>query len=75
MFRESPEVTTIVSQLGRPDDGTDPTSFFNAEFLANLKPQAEWRKGLSKEDLVEEIEKRLTDDSRSDFQFFSSDSG
>ena len=37
-FRRSPEISTIVSQLGRPDDGTDPTSFFNAEFLANLKP-------------------------------------
>ena len=59
MFRESPEVTTVVSQLGRPDDGTDPTSFFNAEFLANLKPQAEWRHGLSKDDLIEEIEERL----------------
>ncbi len=43
LFRESPEVTTVVSQLGRPDDGTDPTSFFNAEFLANLKPEKEWR--------------------------------
>jgi cobalt-zinc-cadmium resistance protein CzcA len=59
MFRESPEVTTVVSQLGRPDDGTDPTSFFNAEFLANLKPQAHWRRGLVKDDLVEEIESRL----------------
>jgi len=59
MFRESPEVLTIVSQLGRPDDGTDPTSFFNSEFLANLKPQAEWRKGLTKEALIEEIEGRL----------------
>jgi cobalt-zinc-cadmium resistance protein CzcA len=59
MFRQSPEVTTVVSQLGRPDDGTDPTSFFNAEFLANLKPQAEWRRGFSKDDLVEEIEGRL----------------
>ena len=59
MFRQSPEVTTVVSQLGRPDDGTDPTSFFNAEFLANLKPQAEWRRGLGKDDLVEEIEERL----------------
>jgi cobalt-zinc-cadmium resistance protein CzcA len=59
MFRESPEVLTIVSQLGRPDDGTDPTSFFNGEFLANLKPQAEWRKGLTKEALIEEIEGRL----------------
>ncbi|MDH5347171.1 MAG: CusA/CzcA family heavy metal efflux RND transporter [Nitrospira sp.] len=59
MFRESPEVETVVSQLGRPDDGTDPTSFFNGEFLANLKPASEWRRGLSKEGLIEEIEQRL----------------
>src|SRR5512146_94061 len=59
MFRESPEVTTVVSQLGRPDDGTDPTSFFNAEFLANLKPQRQWRAGLSKDRLIQEIEERL----------------
>lgn len=59
MFRESPEVETVVSQLGRPDDGTDPTSFFNGEFLANLKPASEWRRGLSKDDLIEEIEHRL----------------
>jgi cobalt-zinc-cadmium resistance protein CzcA len=61
LFRESPEVTTIVSQLGRPDDGTDPTSFFNAEFLANLKPEKEWRPRLSKDMLIEEIEGRLKD--------------
>lgn len=59
LFRESPEVTTIVSQLGRPDDGTDPTSFFNAEFLANLKPEKEWRSGLSKDALIGEIEGRV----------------
>ncbi len=59
LFRESPEVTTIVSQLGRPDDGTDPTSFFSAEFLANLKPEKEWRPRLSKAVLIEEIEGRL----------------
>jgi cobalt-zinc-cadmium resistance protein CzcA len=59
LFRKTPEVTTIVSQLGRPDDGTDPTSFFNAEFLANLKPEKEWRHGLHKDELIEEIEGRL----------------
>ncbi|HEY6084383.1 MAG TPA: CusA/CzcA family heavy metal efflux RND transporter [Nitrospira sp.] len=59
IFRESPEVTTIVSQLGRPDDGTDPTSFFNAEFLANLKPQRDWRSGLTKDHLIKEIEGKL----------------
>jgi cobalt-zinc-cadmium resistance protein CzcA len=61
LFRESPEVTTVVSQLGRPDDGTDPTSFFNAEFLANLKPAREWRPGLNKAALIEEIDGRLKD--------------
>jgi cobalt-zinc-cadmium resistance protein CzcA len=59
MFKESPEVETVVSQLGRPDDGTDPTSFFNGEFLANLKPASEWRRGLNKDGLIEEIECRL----------------
>ncbi|TAJ34672.1 MAG: efflux RND transporter permease subunit [Nitrospirae bacterium] len=57
IFRQFPEVTNIVSQLGRPDDGTDPTSFFNAEFLVNLKPRKEWRKEVgTKEDLIAEIE-------------------
>ncbi|MBI5411414.1 MAG: efflux RND transporter permease subunit [Nitrospirae bacterium] len=57
IFRQFPEVTNIVSQLGRPDDGTDPTSFFNAEFLVNLKPKKEWRpETTTKETLVGEID-------------------
>lgn len=60
IFRMYPEVTHVVSQLGRPDDGTDPTSFFNAEFLVNLRPKGEWRKGVTtKHQLIEEIEERL----------------
>jgi cobalt-zinc-cadmium resistance protein CzcA len=60
IFRQSPEVTHVVSQLGRPDDGTDPTSFFNAEFLVNLKPKREWRPEIkTKHRLIEEIEERL----------------
>ncbi len=39
-----PEVDRVISQLGRPDDGTDPTSFFNLEFGAPLKPMEQWRK-------------------------------
>ena len=38
-----PEVTVCTSQVGRPDDGTDTTGFFNAEFFADLKPKEEWR--------------------------------
>src|SRR5947207_783910 len=58
-FTKYPEVTDVVSQLGRPDDGTDPTSYFNCEFFVNLKPQEEWRPGLTKPDLVREIEADL----------------
>jgi cobalt-zinc-cadmium resistance protein CzcA len=57
IFRQFPEVTNIVSQLGRPDDGTDPTSFFNAEFLVNLKPKKEWRQEITtKQKLIGEID-------------------
>jgi len=38
-----PEVTVVGSEHGRPDDGTDPTGFFNAEFFVGLKPYSDWR--------------------------------
>ena len=38
------EVKNVVLQLGRPDDGTDATGFFNAEFFVDLKPEGEWKK-------------------------------
>ena len=38
-----PEVTKVVSQTGRPDDGTDTTGFFNTEYFVDLKPKEEWR--------------------------------
>jgi heavy metal efflux system protein len=42
-LRSYPEITQVVSQMGRPDDGTDVSTFNNAEFLADLKPTGEWR--------------------------------
>ncbi len=42
ILRSFPQVTTVSSELGRPDDGTDPTGFFNAEFYVGLKPYAAW---------------------------------
>jgi cobalt-zinc-cadmium resistance protein CzcA len=47
-----PEVETMVSQHGRPDDGTDPDGFSNGEFFVPLKPFDKWRRGLDKEGLV-----------------------
>ncbi len=42
ILKSFPEVTTVASELGRPDDGTDATGFFNVEFYVGLKPYAEW---------------------------------
>ncbi|MBS0275067.1 MAG: efflux RND transporter permease subunit [Proteobacteria bacterium] len=42
ILRSFPQVTTVASELGRPDDGTDATGFFNVEFYVGLKPYSEW---------------------------------
>ncbi len=59
IFRSEPTVLSVASQLGRPDDGTDPTSFFNAEFFVNLKPKHDWPTGMGKEDIIRKIEDKL----------------
>jgi heavy metal efflux system protein len=43
VFASFPEVTQVVSQVGRPDDGTDTTGFFNTEYFVDLKPKEKWR--------------------------------
>jgi len=54
-----PEVENVVSQHGRPDDGTDAAGFFNAEFFAPLKPASEWPKGEDKDELTAKLLKQL----------------
>jgi cobalt-zinc-cadmium resistance protein CzcA len=58
-----PQVTVVGSELGRPDDGTDPTGFFNCEFYIGLKPydDASWKSGSihTKEQLGRDIDKKL----------------
>jgi cobalt-zinc-cadmium resistance protein CzcA len=55
LVRSYPEVITVVSQNGRPDDGTDATGFFNAEFYVPLKPFDTWPEGLDKQKLTEQV--------------------
>lgn len=43
MFAKFPEVSQVVSQIGRPDDGTDYTGFFNTEYFIDLRPKEQWR--------------------------------
>ncbi|MGD0545432.1 MAG: CusA/CzcA family heavy metal efflux RND transporter [Candidatus Acidiferrales bacterium] len=58
-----PQVTEVGSELGRPDDGTDPTGFFNCEFYVGLKPykDAIWKTGKihNKPELIEDLQKQL----------------
>ena len=53
LMKTYPEVETVVSQHGRPDDGTDATGFFNAEFFVPLKPFDTWPSGMDKEKLTQ----------------------
>jgi heavy metal efflux system protein len=59
VVRKYPEVLDVVSQLGRPDDGTDPVSWFNCDFFVNLKPRDAWPRGRTKADLVRDMEADL----------------
>ena len=54
-----PEVSQAVSQVGRPDDGTDPNTFNNIEFQVDLKPESEWTDAHSKEELIEQMNQKL----------------
>ncbi len=55
LMSKYPEVQSVVSQHGRPDDGTDATGFFNAEFFVPLKPFDTWPAGVDKEKLTQDM--------------------
>ena len=57
-----PEVITVVSQHGRPDNGSDASPFSNVELFVPLKPFEQWPAGLSKEKLTEELQKEFEDE-------------
>jgi cobalt-zinc-cadmium resistance protein CzcA len=60
ILRSFPEVTVVGSEHGRPDDGTDPTGFFNVEFYVGLKPYREWTGPYrTKDELIDAIMARL----------------
>ncbi|HUI97024.1 MAG TPA: CusA/CzcA family heavy metal efflux RND transporter [Xanthobacteraceae bacterium] len=54
-----PEIITVVSQHGRPDNGSDAAGFFNAEFFVPLKPFEEWRRGYTKDQLIADLQKEF----------------
>jgi cobalt-zinc-cadmium resistance protein CzcA len=61
MLAEFPEVTQVVSQVGRPDDGSDASGFYNTEFFVDLRPREEWRPQFheKKIELIDAMDKKL----------------
>ena len=55
-----PEVRTTVSKAGQPEDGTDPKTISMGEIFVDIKPQEEWRKGLTKDQLTDEMDKAVS---------------
>lgn len=58
-LRNFDEIKFVLSQTGRPNDGTDPTGFFNIEFHAELKPEKEWKQKIKKDELLTQIKDSL----------------
>lgn len=58
-FTKYPEVRGVISQNGRPNDGTDPTGFFNVEFFVDLYQKDDWERGLSKDEVIHEMQSEL----------------
>ncbi len=56
-----PEVRTTVSKAGQPEDGTDPKTISMAEVFVDIKPQEQWRRGLTREQLIEDMDRAVTD--------------
>lgn len=60
IFKKFPEVSHVISQTGRPDDGTDVAGFYNLEFFVDTKPKDDWGGGETKENLVDKMQKELS---------------
>ena len=69
IIMEFPQVKTIASQTGRPDDGTDVTGFYNNEFDIILYPREEWNPKISKDELIDSMHQRLAGLSGVDLNF------
>jgi cobalt-zinc-cadmium resistance protein CzcA len=54
-----PEVASVISKVGRPDDGTDPKIFNSAEFFVEMRPEDTWRQGRTKASLIREMDEAI----------------
>ena len=59
LLRKTPEVNTVISKAGRPEDGSDPKPINMLEVFVDLKPPGEWKRGFTKEKILEEMDHNL----------------
>lgn len=59
ILRRTPEVRSVISKAGRPEDGTDPKPINMSEIFVDLKPPSEWKRSLSKQEIIEEMDRNL----------------
>jgi cobalt-zinc-cadmium resistance protein CzcA len=69
IFDSFDEVRGVISQTGRPNDGTDATGFFNQEFFVDLFPKETWKRKISKDALISEMQLKLQQYKGIDFNF------
>ncbi len=69
ILMDFPEVKQVLSQTGRPNDGTDATGFYNIEFHVDIYPQKVWKSKLKKTELIEQMNKKLSIYPGVDFNF------
>jgi cobalt-zinc-cadmium resistance protein CzcA len=69
VFMQFAEVKQVISQAGRPNDGTDPTGFYNVEFHVDLLQKDEWKRKISKAELINEMQDSLDAFSGINFNF------
>lgn len=60
LLQDTDEIDFILTQTGRPNDGTDPTGFFNIEFNIQLKDETDWVRKISKEEIIQEMRSKLS---------------
>lgn len=66
---EFAEVKEVITQTGRPNDGTDATGFYNIELFVKIHPENEWKSGMTKEELMEKMNQKLSQHKGIDFNF------
>lgn len=59
LIKDCDEIEFVLTQTGRPNDGTDPTGFFNIEFNIQLKEENKWQRNISKDEIIQEMRNKL----------------